>query len=204
MLVIGDICAISFFGRRAVWSQIYKLLPATILGILVGWCLINRLNPLAFRLTVGTIILTLAAVQIYRMFVRPPKPELDSKPQTILTPKSIALAGGLGGLAGMTTMLANAAGPVVAMYLLVVRLPKWELIGTSAWLFLVLNLIKLPLSYHLGLIDQTTLRTGVLLSPMIPVGMLAGRWLVQRISQRIFNAILLGFTSLMAIRLMIG
>ena len=208
MLVIGDVCAIASFGRRAVWSQIFRLLPPTLIGILSGWAMMDRLDPTAFRWIVGTIILTLAAAQAYRMFGRPVADQSDRRVDASSLRSfpigAILLAGGLGFLAGMTTMLANAAGPVIAMYLLVVRMPKFELIGTAAWLFLVLNLIKLPLSFQLGLIDAATLRTGAMLSPMIPVGLLAGRWLVHRISQRVFNAVLLAFTAVMAVRLMVG
>ena len=199
MLIIGDLCAIAFFGRKAVWSQIGKLMPFTLAGIVVGWRMMGRLDETTFRLIVGGIILTLTAVQAYRMFGR-------GQTDASETPSGTAWpwAAGLGTLAGMTTMLANAAGPVVALYLLVVRLTKWELIGTSAWLFLVTNVIKLPFSYQLGLINGATLRTGAMLAPMVPLGMLAGRWLVQRISQRLFNIILLAFTAVMAARLAWG
>ena len=200
MLIVGDLCAIAFFGRKAVWSQIAKLLPFTLVGVVAGWQMMGRLDETAFRMIVGGIILTLTAVQAYRMFGR----EQPNAPEQPSSDTASPLAAGLGGLAGMTTMLANAAGPVVALYLLVVRLPKWELIGTSAWLFLVLNVIKLPFSYDLGLINATTLRTGATLAPMIPLGMLAGRWLVQRISQRWFNIILLAFTAIMAAKLAAG
>ena len=199
MLIVGDVCAIAFFGRRAVWSQIAKLMPFMIAGVVLGWRLMGRLDETLFRWIVGSIILVLAAVQAYRMASRSAAERSQSSPL-----QTWSLAGGLGTLAGMTTMLANAAGPVVALYLLVIRLPKWELIGTSAWMFLVTNVIKLPFSYDLGLITSTTLRTGAMLSPMIPMGMLAGRWLVQRISQRWFNIILLAFTAIMAVRLVVG
>ena len=102
----------------------------------------------------------------------------------------------------LTTMLANAAGPIVGLYLIAVNLPKWELIGTSAWLFLVLNVLKVPLSLNLELINSTTLSINLALAPIIPLGMLAGRWLVTRVPQRWFNSLLLAFTVIAATRLM--
>lgn len=194
MLVFGDCVAIFVFGRKAVWKQVRKLLPPTLVGILVGWMLMDRLDPVTFKRLVGIIILTLTALQV----TRSKKPEWFDK-----IPEQQWFALLLGFLAGVTTMLANAAGPVVALYLLSVRLPKWELIGTSAWLFLVLNLSKLPLSYQLGLIHPESLRIGIYAAAGIPIGLYLGRWLVERISQYWFNAILLTFTALAAIR-MIG
>ena len=81
-------------------------------------------------------------------------------------------------------MLANAAGPVFAVYCLAVSLPKMEFVGTSAWFFLIVNSFKIPFSLALGLIHGGTLLLNLLLSPVIVAGLLAGRWLTARIPQR--------------------
>jgi uncharacterized protein len=195
LLIVGDLCAIQLFGSKANWSQIRRLLPPTLIGIVIGFGLMGRLNDDWFRIITGVIILGLSAVQGLRM-VRPST--LDN------VPHHPGFAITLGLLAGITTMMANAAGPVIALYLLAVALPKWELIGTSAWLFLVLNVIKIPFSYQLDLIYWQSLTIGVCVVIMIPMGILAGRWLVRRVSQKWFNGILLGMTVVMAIRLLVG
>ncbi|WP_196784210.1 sulfite exporter TauE/SafE family protein [Crateriforma conspicua] len=192
MLVVGDCCAIYFFGRKAVWHQVRRLLPPTLVGILIGWQLMDRLNEDLFRVLVGFIILALTIVQVVRMW----RPTWFDQ-----VPHQRWFAVLLGLLAGLTTMMANAAGPVVALYLLAVSLPKWELIGTTAWLFLVLNLLKLPLSFQLGLITPSTLAVGAAFAIAIPLGILSGRWLVSRVSQKLFNGILLAFTGIAALRL---
>jgi uncharacterized membrane protein YfcA len=98
--------------------------------------------------------------------------------------------------------LANAAGPIIALYLLAVALPKEILIATAAWLFLVLNILKLPFSWQLGLITPETLLLNLLLAPMVLVGMLAGKQVVKRIPQRLFDTLILAFTATAATRLM--
>ena len=192
MLVVGDCFAIYVFGRKAISAQVHRLLPPTLAGIFIGWLLMGQLDEAVFKRLVGVIILSLTAVQVARLW----KPSWFDH-----FPHSHWFAVTLGLLAGLTTMLANAAGPVVALYLLAVGLPKWELIGTSAWLFLVLNVIKLPLSYHLGLITPSTLLVGAAMSGAIPIGIFVGRWMVSRISQQWFNGILLAFTGIAAMRL---
>lgn len=194
MLVVGDCIAIFVFGRKAEWNHVRKLLPPTLLGVLTGWLIMDVMNPDLFKKLVGGIILSLIVLQV----TRAKKPEwFDQIPDR----KWFAILLGL--LAGITTMLANAAGPVIALYLISVKLPKWELIGTSAWLFLVLNISKLPLSYELGLIHQESLKAGLMVVMGIPIGLYLGRWLVEKISQKWFNIILLSFTAFAAIR-MIG
>lgn len=210
MLIVGDICAIGLFGRKANWTQIRCLLPFTIVGIVFGYWLMERLDPDWFRWIVGGIIFSLSAAQARRMMLQrrvvdqPTAAQASDASDFESTEPSLPLALLLGPLAGVSTMLANAAGPIVALYLLAVSLPKFELIGTAAWLFFVLNVLKLPFSYELGLINLSTLKIDALLIPAIPFGLFLGRWLVSRISQSTFNVVLLGFTVLMAIRLILG
>ena len=98
-------------------------------------------------------------------------------------------------------MLANAAGPVFAVYCLAVSLPKMEFVGTSAWFFLIVNSFKIPFSIALGLIHGSTLLLNLILSPVIVAGLLAGRWLTARIPQRTFDLLLLAFAAIAALRL---
>jgi uncharacterized membrane protein YfcA len=107
----------------------------------------------------------------------------------------------MGLLAGVTTMLANASGPIVALYALAIALPKLEFVGTNAWFFLIVNAFKVPFSLALGLIHGQSLSLNVALSPAILAGLLAGRWLVHRVPQRIFDALLLLFAGVASLRL---
>lgn len=192
MLVIGDCCAIWFFGKKVQWHQVRRLLPPALIGVALGTILMGRLDEAVFKPLVGTIILLLTVLQVVRIW----RPKLLEG-----IPHATWFAWTLGILAGITTMLANAAGPIVALYFLAIALPKWELVGTSAWFFLALNVWKLPFSYGLGLIDTQSLAINFAFSPAILLGMFAGRWLVHRVPQRLFDSLLLVFTGLAALRL---
>jgi len=192
LLIVGDLCAVKLVGQGVVWAYVRRLLPPALVGVVAGWWLLDHLDEAAFRPIIGSIILVLSLVQWFRMR----RPDLFGN-----VPHARWFVIGMGMLAGLTTMLANAAGPVVALYLLASALPKAPLIATAAWFFLILNVSKVPLSMNLGLIDAETLGVNLLLSPCVLVGLYAGRWIVHRIPQRLFDSLLLLFSGVAALRL---
>lgn len=98
-------------------------------------------------------------------------------------------------------MMANAAGPIFTLYALSVSLPKFELVGTGAWFFLIVNLVKLPFSLALGLIRLDTLLLNLMLLPVVFTGIALGRWLTHRVPQHLFDGLLLAFAAIAALRL---
>jgi uncharacterized protein len=194
MLIVGDICAVTAFHQHARWDFIRKMLPPACLGVIAGWLLMHRLDEAVFKPLIGWIILGLAALQI----ARTQRPNWFSE-----VPHAPWFAWTMGVMAGVTTMLANAAGPVMALYFLAIALPKLEFVGTSAWFFLSINLFKVPFSASLGLIHSQTLLFNAALIPAVVIGLVAGRWLVNRIPQKLFDILLLIFVGVAALR-MIG
>jgi uncharacterized protein len=104
--------------------------------------------------------------------------------------------------AGFATMLANAAGPIMVLYLLAMRLPKLAFIGTSAWFFFLVNVIKIPFIMQLGLFNAPTLQLDLLVAPLVVVGVLGGRQIVTRINQRWFEQLALFFALVGGLRLL--
>jgi uncharacterized membrane protein YfcA len=100
-------------------------------------------------------------------------------------------------------MIANAAGPVATIYLLLMGLPKKEFIATMAWLFLFVNLIKVPFSWSMGLITGPSLQLNLLLLPTVAAGLFAGRWIVQKLPQDRFQFVVLSLATLAALRLIL-
>ena len=115
-------------------------------------------------------------------------------------PPWFAIAAGV--LAGFTTQVANAAGPVMVLYLLAMRLPKMEFLGTGAVFFLCLNLFKAPFMAGLGMITADSFRINVMLAPAVVAGALAGRWIVHRINQQWFELIALVLTLAAGVKLL--
>lgn len=192
MLIVGDILAVTAFRQHARWDYIRRILPPAVTGVVIGTLLMSRLSDAQFKPIIGSLILGLTVLQLVRLW----RPNLFER-----VPHRLWFAWMMGLLGGVATMLANAAGPIMALYLLAVTLPKFELVGTIAWFFLVLNCIKVPFSAGLGLIHSDTLLLNAVLVPMIAAGFFGGRWLVTRIPQKLFDAFLLAFAGIASLRL---
>jgi len=190
MLIIGDICAVIAFKRHAVWKHVARTLPIACIGVAVGTWLMTRIPATAYKPIIGWTVLTLVLVQLWRMW----KPA-----QFEHVPHSFAFAATMGMLAGITTMMANAAGPVMALYFLAVGMPKLQFAGTSAWFFLIINLYKVPFSLGLGLIGKDTLLFNLALVPAIVAGLFLGRWLLHHVPQRLFDGLILAFAAIAAL-----
>jgi uncharacterized membrane protein YfcA len=112
-------------------------------------------------------------------------------------------AAGYGLSAGFATTVANAAGPVMNLYLLARRLPKTEFVATGAWFFFVVNLVKLPIYAGHGLIDRRSLLFDLALAPSVVVGALLGRALLHRMPQAIFDKLVMALTVCAAVLLLV-
>jgi len=192
LLIAGDILSVAVFHQHARWAHIGRMLPPTIIGILAGFLIMQRLPGAAFGPIIGWIVLVMVALQILRKLM----PALYAN-----VPHTKGFAWFIGTWSGVATMLANAAGPVMALYFVAINVPKYEFVGTTAWFFLLVNVFKVPFSARLGLIHSTSLLFNLVLVPAVAVGTLAGRHLVRIIPQRLFELLLLIFAAIAALRL---
>jgi uncharacterized protein len=194
LLIAADIGAVSIYRNHARWDYIRRTLPAAAVGVVIGAFLLSRLDNATFRPILGGLILTLTLAQLARMRWLASTPALSHS-------RTLALSLGL--LAGLTTMLANAAGPLAALYFVAVGLPKFEVVGTLAWFFFLINLFKLPFSVGIGVVHSSSLVFDAVLFPAVVAGLLAGRWLIHRIPQRAFDAMMLIFAAVASLRLIL-
>ena len=180
MICAGDIFAISYYRKNADWKIVLRLLPYTMLGLALGFATLRFLDkPEHLRIMIGWIILLLAAVHLVRIaFFK----HAD-------VPSHWAFSAVVGLTAGFTTQVANAAGPVMALYLLSMKLPKDRYVGTCAWFFMIMNWTKLPIFCFEGRVTLPVLRTVMPLLPLILLGAILGVLFVKRIPQKYFEAI---------------
>ena len=191
MLIVADIFAVSIFHAHAKVPLVLRLLVPALLGVVCGWLLMPFIAAAIFARTMGIIVLVLlVAVLAQRLY-----------PKVVLAVEQRRYAWPLGWLAGVTTMLANAAGPVTTFYFLACRLPKMEFVGTAAWFFLIVNLSKVPFSASLGLISLQSLALNAVLIPLIAAGVFSGRWLLKRVNQSVFEWLMIILSAIGALRM---
>jgi uncharacterized protein len=162
MLIFGDFFAVGLFNKHALWSEVWRIMPPAFLGVVIGFGIFKLLPGAIFAPVIGWIVLVLVGLQLWHRSMAASRSLAKLSGEATTSSEEdqsngnlgrISLRWSLGALAGATTMLANAAGPVMTIYLLAARLAKYEFMGTSAWFYCLINLIKLPFSYSLGLIN---------------------------------------------------
>ena len=196
ILISGDLIAVAVYRQHTIWSHLMRLFPWAGLGVVLGFLAVGRINDAQVEWLVGVILVLLVALQWWR------RRKTRLNPGEKHVPESWWFAASAGITAGFTTMVANAAGPIMMLYLLLTRLPKMAFLGTTAWYFLLLNCFKVPFSYNLGMINPASLGLALRLAPLAWIGALSGRALVRYIDQTLFERLALVFTLLAALRLL--
>lgn len=155
----------------------------------------GRIDDGVAKKIIGFMILGLLFLQVLR-YVRPVLLQRIADHHAFGT--------GAGVAAGVTTMLANAAGPVFQLYFLSRAMPKMEMVGIGARFFLLVNLLKLPLNQNLGLIRWETLLFNLWVAPSVVAGVWLGKQWLHRIPQKVFEWMIIGFAMVAAIRMLLG
>ena len=193
MLIMADVFAVAYYRRHAVWRHLVHLLPWAVVGVVLGAFGLKHVSDLQLRKIIGAVVLVMLALNyVWNRFRDPDAP----------IPAHWLFAASFGLVAGVVTMMANAAGPVMVIYLLAMRLPKNEFIGTGAWYFLLINCIKVP--FHIlvvGTITGPSLLFSAAFLPVITIGALLGVKVAQRIPEKLFNNLVQILAAVAALKL---
>lgn len=193
MLCFSDLIAVCYYRRTAEWKYVLKLLPAAIIGFFLAIAVDKLIAADGFRKLMAVCIF----MGLFVMFWMEKK-ENDNK--MIMSWWYAPLFGLMG---GFTTMIGNAAGPVMSVYLLSMRLPKYSFVGTSAWFFLVVNYLKLPLQiFAWKNISFTTLIINATTIPFMIIGALIGIYFVKKIPEKNYRTFIIAVTILSTVMLL--
>lgn len=199
LLICGDLIAIWIYRRDVEWPTLFRLFPTVAIGIVAGAWFLSWADDAAVKRIIAVLVLfgvSFTARNRLRSRRRVERRASEPRHSTIG-----AAATGIG--TGFTSMVANAAGALMALYLLFVGLEVRKFVGTTGWFFFIVNVAKVPFSAGLGLVTADSLRTDLVLAPAIVVGAVLGTSLIKRVSQDAFEWWVLGAAGLSAVLLLV-
>ena len=186
LLCCADIMAVKYYHRHADWKQFWKLLPWMAAGIFIGVFVGKDLDEEIFRKLMAAIIIFTVVIVLLMEFRK-----------ITFVPRNPVFAGGMGMVAGFTTMIGNLGGAFSNLYFLALRMPKNGFIGTAAWLFLVINFFKLPFQiFWWKNISMSTMRIDLMLLPAMLIGFFLGIKIVSKIRDDSYRKVVIVLTLL--------
>ena len=189
LLCAGDIMAVKYYHRHAQWNHFWKLLPWMVAGILIGVFVGKDLNEVVFR-KIMAVIIVITVVIVLVLELR----------KNLNVPHNVAFAATTGLASGFTTMLGNLAGAFSNLYFLALRMGKNDFIGTAAWVFLVINLFKLPFQIIFWKnITTASLKVDLFLLPALLIGFFAGIRIVASIKDDSYRKVVIVLTIIGAV-----
>lgn len=178
LLCFADVIGVSYYRRQAEWKYILRLLPMAVAGFFLALWVDHLIPATEFKHLMGACLALVLGVMLWSQWKGRENLLIDKWWYSPL----------FGLLGGFTTMIGNAAGPVMAIYLLSMRMPKLAFVGTNAWFFLCVNFLKLPLQiFAWHNITPTTLAIDVCAIPFFLLGAFLGIRLVKFLPEREFR-----------------
>lgn len=191
MLIVADAVAVKSYRSHTQWSHLFRLFPWTAVGVVLGWIAMHFIDDREAKWLIGGIVLVMIALHLWRRYRGNEEQAMGTK-----------FAVFIGIMAGFTTLVANAAGPLMAIYLLAMRLPKMEWMGTAAVFFFLINVFKVPFMIELGLINWQSVTGNLVLLPAVLLGAFLGRLLLKKINQRLFENLALWMSAVAGLKLL--
>jgi len=194
LFCLGDVIAVLYYHRHAEWKYILKLLPWTLAGFAVA-ILVERIVPVqAFKYIMGGCVIAGLIVMVWNDLRGKDKPP----------PSGLWFSALFGIVGGFATTIGNLAGAIMSVFLLSMRLPKNSFVGTTAWYFLIVNFLKLPIQSILWKnITAQTLLFDLTLVPVILAGMALGIFLVKVIPESVYRKTIMVLTLVSSVLLFV-
>ncbi|MEA4807225.1 sulfite exporter TauE/SafE family protein [Acetobacterium wieringae] len=192
MLIVGDVFALFYYKHNAKREDILKLLPWTFMGLIFGLIIGGYINDEQFKSLIALSVLLCLFLLIY----------FEKKGDQLKIPDKTWLHASVGILAGFTSMIGNAAGPIFSVYLLAKGVDKVNFLGMTAWFFFIVNVTKLPMQVFIwhNITVQTFVLTGLMI-PFIGIGAVFGAFIIKRINEKAFRYLIIGMTAIVALKL---
>ncbi|WP_455367195.1 sulfite exporter TauE/SafE family protein [[Eubacterium] cellulosolvens] len=194
ILCVADLFSLWFYKDKWNIRLLKMLMPSTVIGIVVGSFLLGVVSDFFLKKIIGLIAIAFVALQFMRYILRSTEAYKHKKWHGIF----------IGSIAGVLSTVAHAAGPVLSIFLLPMRLAKEVFVATVLVYFAIVNYVKLVPYFLLGLFDYHTFFLSGILLPFVPLGVYVGFRLNQRLSSRGFILAIYVLLLITGIQLLIG
>ncbi len=193
LLCLADLGAIIYYRRSCSWQHLFRLLIWAVVGLFVGIVVDHFIPSAWFRYLLAFSILISVVVLLFNQMKRSSS---ESRPKGWLL-------GTYGVVGGFATMIGNAAGPIMSVYLLSVNMPKLLFVGTSAWFFMAINYIKMPLQIWVwDNIHYDSILIGLCMIPFIAIGSILGIYVVKIVPEELYRKLVIWITLFSALILL--
>lgn len=189
LLILCDMNAIYHHRNNCVWQQVLRVYIPSIIGILLGvgvWWWVGKEGVAEFGSYIKRFVGVLAL--LFSMYIAGKEFSMAWVARLKFGKRMAWIAGVL---AGFCSTIAHAAGPIISLYMFSQNLGKTLFVGSVAWTFTLINLTKLPFYVGIGLIELEVLKFGLVLVWLIPIGSWLGRWMHHKVSESLFNRVVL-------------
>lgn len=195
LLLVGDLFAIWLYRHHVDWLILRRLVPPVLIGLLCGVLIVWLLSSEQLRRLIGVILLLLTAGTLILLG--------STRHDALSFSRSTPTRWFYGGLGGFTTMVANAGGPPMTLYFVASGMDMVRFLGTQAYFFFAVNLMKIPFQYSLGLYSATSLSTALTLLAPLLLGIAVGRAFIRSIKPEIFTPLIVSLTVVSSLYLLV-
>lgn len=189
MLIFADVLAVIYYNRHAQWKTLFRILPWTMVGVIIAGFAGDEMDENTFRQVMAVLILGSVIIVFWWEYQK-----------SFVVPTGWWFAALMGIIAGVCTMIGNVAGAIVTIYLLAMRFPKDQFIGTGAWFFMIINTFKLPMHIFVWkTVSINTLSLNVVMLPIIVVGFIVGALVIKKMNDDFYRKLVLVMTAVAAV-----
>jgi uncharacterized membrane protein YfcA len=197
LLIIGDLFAITAYRKYVDWKFLRTLFMPVFVGLVFGAIFLSQSTDESLKKFIGWVVVILVILYPLSQYWQKKNSDLNSR-----FPRFLRLT--LGSTAGFMSMVANSGGTPMSIYLFLRRESVMNFLANSAWFFFIVNLIKLPFTIGLGILEVTSFKFILPAIPAIAVGALIGKKIVSQINQKIFQNLTLISAGLVGMKLILS
>ncbi|NGF55788.1 sulfite exporter TauE/SafE family protein [Parapedobacter sp. SGR-10] len=183
LLAMSDLMSVIYYRKQLIWSEVLKLLPMALFGLVFAIIIGKYIDDKTFKIVMASCILFGVGIMFWTEHVH------ESQKETLSNGKWYSPVFGF--IMGFSTMIGNAAGPALSVYLLSRKMDKFTFVATGAWFIMILNYVKIPLQIFVW---HNVTWAGLLLNlmaiPFIILGGITGIKLLKKLPERRFKRII--------------